>query len=665
MKAGFREFCKHIDIVNSQKIIDILSNFGDDKATGNRSAGSKASTEAANYLYREFERIGLKNLTRDKFCNWGWTYKGANISYKDENGQEQKIVLGGYATSIEAEDDFFKVVDGGSGTISDYKSLGDVTNKLVLISIDPFNDFWVSYPAYQAYLKGAKAVLVVTKYKVQHEDYLISQPVEGPSYAHVLAISKRDSDILKNLINKAADKEITVKLNAHSYVEPEKASYNIWGEIPGKTDEVIYLMAHYDGYYHSYFDDASGVSTILGIAKAIIDSGYKPNKTIRVITHGAEEWGRENSDYDWAMGAYEEITHIHPEWAKKAFAVINIDGNFPVPNERNFQIMVSDELLKYTKKSVRPILHHRDYKFKFISPTSTGSEEFCYTKTGIPCITARDSMTSSIYYTNIYHSSMDNKAFGFDTKTYKLNHILYGKILLDLDAVPIRPMDFYERFFKMRETINSNIVEKSLVKTIKKASNYAQELSSKIEKLNLKNASMTGEKANYINLNLKLFELYKMMQNSFIRLNWEVNVVFPHENYGKNVDLLKKAIKALKNRRESLEEVVNKYIKPIDFNKYVYDFDRRTYKFFSRRVTHENNDTWGYNLVEKPNEDLYEVAQSLRNKFNEKNPDVDAEMMVLRKALKRQAMYLKEIVFKEKTDIEKIIVKMKKISSII
>ena len=665
MEAGFKKFCKYVDIVNSQRIIDTLSSFGDDKVTGNRSAGSRASTEAADYLYKEFERIGLKNVTRDKFYSSGWTYKGANISYKDENGQEQKIVLGGYATSIEAKDDFVKVVYGGKGTISDYKSLGDVTNKLVLININPFNDFWISYPTYQAYLKGAKAVLVVTKYKVQHEDYLISQPVEGLSYAPVLAISKRDSNILKNLINKSTNKEITVKLNAHSYVEPEKASYNIWGEIPGKIDEVIYLMAHYDGYYHSYFDDASGVSTILGIAKAIIDSGYKPNRTLRVITHGAEEWGRENSDYDWSVGAYEEITHIHPEWAKKAFAVINIDGNFPVPNERNFQIMVSDELLKYTKKSIKPILHHTDYKFEFISPTSTGSEEFCYTKAGIPCITARDSMTSSIYYTNIYHSSMDNKTFGFDPETYKLNHILYGKLLFDLDTTPIRPMDFYQRFFKMKETINSNIVEKSLVKTVKKVSYYAQELSSKIEKLNSKNASITDENTDYSNLNLKLFQLYKMIQDSFIRLNWESEVVFPHENYEKNVDLLTKAIKALKSRSKSLEKIVNKYIKPIDFNKYVYDFDRRSYKFFSRRVTHENNDTWGYNLVEKPNEDLYEVAQSLRSKFNEKNPDVDVEIEALRKALRRQAMYLKGIFSREKSDIGKIIVKMKRIMSII
>lgn len=43
---------------------------------------------------------------------------------------------------------------------------------------------------------------------------------------------------------------------------------------------------------YSAYDDASGVATILGIAKAIRDSGYGPEKTIRIICHGAEEWGK-------------------------------------------------------------------------------------------------------------------------------------------------------------------------------------------------------------------------------------------------------------------------------------------------------------------------------------------------------------------------------------
>jgi len=37
--------------------------------------------------------------------------------------------------------------------------------------------------------------------------------------------------------------------------------------------------------------DCTGVSLMLGISKAIIESGYTPMKTIRIIAQGAEEWG--------------------------------------------------------------------------------------------------------------------------------------------------------------------------------------------------------------------------------------------------------------------------------------------------------------------------------------------------------------------------------------
>lgn len=111
----------------------------------------------------------------------------------------------------------------------------------------------------------------------------------------------------------------------------------------------------------------------------------------------------------------------------------------------------------------------------------------------------------------------------------------------------------------------------------------------------------------------------------------------------------------------SLEDIVDQYIKPIDFNKYVYDFDRKTYEFFSNRVTHGNRDTFGYGLVEKENEDLYETAISLREKSNEKNPDLRKEISALQMALKKQTIYLNEIYNKELCSINELVEDMKRI----
>lgn len=237
----YKKCCQAIDLNFSENIMDTLGKFGDDKATGNRSAGSKACYDAAKYLYSKFNEAGLTNVSMDKFQVNGWTYKGANLSYKDDKGLLQNIVLWGYASNTKAVNEEVIIVDGGKG------------------------------------------ILVALTWNIEHDDILISSDLEAPAYCSTLAISIKDVNALKDLINANPNKEIKAVFNADSLVEPYADSYNIVGEIQGKSSEVIYLIAHYDGYYHSFFDDANGVSLILGISKAITESGYKPMKTIRII----------------------------------------------------------------------------------------------------------------------------------------------------------------------------------------------------------------------------------------------------------------------------------------------------------------------------------------------------------------------------------------------
>lgn len=80
---------------------------------------------------------------------------------------------------------------------------------------------------------------------------------------------------------------------------------NVLGIIEGnKTDEYIVLGAHYDhmgineGYIWNGADDnASGTTGIMTIAKALMESGQKPDKTIIVALWTAEEQGLLGSEY--------------------------------------------------------------------------------------------------------------------------------------------------------------------------------------------------------------------------------------------------------------------------------------------------------------------------------------------------------------------------------
>lgn len=114
-------------------------------------------------------------------------------------------------------------------------------------------------------------------------------------------------------------------LDADGLVERDGVGYCVMGEIPGKTDEDILVFAHYDAYFRAFSDNTSGIGCAMGIAKALVESGYQPRRTIRFIAHCAEEWGLDNSRYDWARGST-VLVQSHPEWAETTFMAVNLDG---------------------------------------------------------------------------------------------------------------------------------------------------------------------------------------------------------------------------------------------------------------------------------------------------------------------------------------------------
>ena len=54
---------------------------------------------------------------------------------------------------------------------------------------------------------------------------------------------------------------------------------------------MVLLSAHYDSYFSGFQDDNTAVAMMFGIAKTLIESGFKPNNTIVFCAMAAEEWG--------------------------------------------------------------------------------------------------------------------------------------------------------------------------------------------------------------------------------------------------------------------------------------------------------------------------------------------------------------------------------------
>ena len=133
-----------------------METYKSNEALGYRTAGSKAEFETGEMLKKEMESIGLTNVVKDEFTLDGWEFEKAQLKYVEEDGSEKLIELGGYQMNF-VTDGFeeFTLIDAGEGTMADLENL-DVEGKVILININQRENWWVNYPAYEAYLRLKK-----------------------------------------------------------------------------------------------------------------------------------------------------------------------------------------------------------------------------------------------------------------------------------------------------------------------------------------------------------------------------------------------------------------------------------------------------------------------------------------------------------------------------
>ncbi len=637
-------YADKVDLEFAKEVNEKVASFGDDEALGMRSAGSPAEKETCDYLEGVMEDIGLENVTVDEFTTDGWTFNGANITFTNADGKEQKIDLGGYQTQLQAKDEEIELIDVKKGTEADYEKI-DAAGKLVLLDIDQENEWWINYPAYQAKVKGAKAVIAMRIFEEEGPDRVGVQDICGPADAPALAISEQDATALREAIKKSGKDSIKVRLNADSTVEENVTSHNLYGEIPGKVDGTIFVFSHMDGYFHAAYDDAQGVAVSMAMAKAMVDSGFTPEKTIRFCIHGAEEWGREGSEYDWSVGAYEEIMTNHPEWIPDGFAIINNDGGYTVEGEDYNGINCSPELRPFVKNSTSLPWAESKYEWKIKGP-STGTEDFQWIKMGIPTITASGGDAVN-YDAKGYHSTYDSwEAQPLDEEGMTEVIRLYGKIAFDLDALKVRPMSFTTRLKAIEKTYSdAGLAE--MKDALAEAKTAAAAMEKKMEEI-----EASGEQTAAVEMNAQSQEVYKVFQDTFLGLDFiNVDAIERHQMYQDNIENLQGAIDALE--KGDVKTAYDDYLSSVDWSWYDMYFDEETCDYMKNQLFEKRDDTWGKDMIKYPHADTRDVVVSLRDKYDDPKADVKDDIEALKELKATQEEYLTQVYADEKKGLAK------------
>ena len=197
------EFTKYLDVNYALDVMDKLISFKCNPVLGYRSSGSAAEFAAADYLYQEMRRIGLKNVHKEAVVVDNFEFKNGELSYRQANGIERKVVLAALQANCFAEDEEIELVYVGKGTEKDYENL-DVRGKWVLCDIDMANEWWVYWPLMQARYQGIAGMIIVqvSGYCSWSEDTLGAQDISAPADIPCLSMTVREANLIKAAIER-------------------------------------------------------------------------------------------------------------------------------------------------------------------------------------------------------------------------------------------------------------------------------------------------------------------------------------------------------------------------------------------------------------------------------------------------------------------------------
>lgn len=232
-----------------------------------RIAGTKYDDMIEGWTEQKFQEFGLQDVRRQYFdlppqffpTDWALTASGGGetLAFKTVRPAGRVTTPAG---GLELEP-----VWVGLGTESDFAGR-DVRGKLVIIHSIPtpavisHSAAW-SNASNLAAQKGAAAILINLAILGTNWEVQMSAGVPDiPAFS----MGTEDTNALRALMERGP---VKVKVQLDGETRNGLRDANVWGTLPGTTDEEILLIAHHDGYFEAANDNASGMAVMVGLAE--------------------------------------------------------------------------------------------------------------------------------------------------------------------------------------------------------------------------------------------------------------------------------------------------------------------------------------------------------------------------------------------------------------
>ncbi len=460
LQQDIDNFCKAIDIDYQVDFVKEYEKIGDSEVYGGKHCGSDAEHRGSEFIAQKLRDIGLANVELIPCQTSRYQFNDAMLEVA---GETKVIKPYGYVSpGTDADGITGQIVDAVKCRKEDLAQI-DIKGKIVLMAaMGTLEGANLSGQIEMAMKYGAKAVVIYAVEDVLNEETIRVQPPNVICDIPVVGICGKDAAWLQEKIEAG---ECQVKLTVDAdFIPRGGTTYNVVGEIPGTiSDERIIYTAHLDHYFRCLQDNMSTCSTLLGIAKAMINSGYKPNRTITFAFHGSHETGGMDTRYPYIHGSYKLAHECRPEWAGKTLANINFE--YTALHMKKLQatcyVGVNALPINYFPYSPDLVGGGFDEKNQYAPQTEyyllSWSDNISYHSAGIPAI-CNDPISEQYYegegpYVGRDHSNHDNWEI-FDTKILEDVGRFYGGLGLYIDSMPYLLLDFSEQSDRIRDEVS-------------------------------------------------------------------------------------------------------------------------------------------------------------------------------------------------------------------
>ena len=342
-----------------------------------------------------------------------------------------------------------EIVDVGDGKLERFEKLpeGALEGKIVLFTRTDIM-FYGEPVLDMAAHRGAMAAIC-------HFPVVPDDALKIDVSAEILPMVYISNDDARLIRDQLATRQVSARLmiDNHWTWEPTLTGHNVIGVIPGTQfpEEYVYLGAHFDHWFTSAADDGAGIGSLLGIAKAIVDSGLEPKRTLVFAAFDSEELGAwADTWYDWCIGSYSHIVKTLDG------NVLNADRPGKIVAMYNMDVIGADgtivflettpDVTTFVKKTARDSGLSSTVPCYIYWPPSS-YDDWPFYMAGVPCT---EIAFWGPTYDNLYHTTADT----LDRLNWDYVHAnmaFNGLLMIRASQSSIHPYNLYENIEALSE----------------------------------------------------------------------------------------------------------------------------------------------------------------------------------------------------------------------